>query len=112
MRFEPNLGQTADEVRYLARGTWYSLFLTDTDAVLILRKAAQPVSRRLEARLTPFSLQRPSVGMQFWPLQRPESSRDAGESALAPTSERVTKINGDRALVEALGAQEHNARPN
>jgi len=28
------------------------------------------------------------VGMQSWPLQRPEPARDAGASALAPTLER------------------------
>jgi len=38
MHFEPNLGQAAGEVRYLARGAGYSLFLTDTEAVLVLRK--------------------------------------------------------------------------
>jgi hypothetical protein len=38
MHFEPNVGQAAEEVRYLARGAGYSLFLTDTEAVLILRR--------------------------------------------------------------------------
>ena len=42
MHFEPNQGQTADEVRYLARGAGYSLFLTDTEAVLVLRKGRGP----------------------------------------------------------------------
>ncbi len=38
MHFEPNLGQSAPEVRYLARGAGYSLFLTEQEAVLVLRQ--------------------------------------------------------------------------
>jgi hypothetical protein len=38
MHFEPNVGQTAEEVRFLARGPGYSLFLTDTEAVMVLRQ--------------------------------------------------------------------------
>ncbi|CAN5389731.1 hypothetical protein BH10ACI1_BH10ACI1_00090 [soil metagenome] len=38
INFEPNLGQTSDEVKFLARGKGYSLFLTDTQAVLSLEK--------------------------------------------------------------------------
>lgn len=38
MHFEPNRGKAADEVRDLARGAGYTLFLTDTEAVLVLRK--------------------------------------------------------------------------
>jgi hypothetical protein len=39
MRFEANRGQTAGEVRFLARGTGYALFLTDDEAVLELQRA-------------------------------------------------------------------------
>ncbi|WP_295588324.1 SBBP repeat-containing protein [uncultured Lamprocystis sp.] len=71
MHFEPNQGQTAEEVRYLARGAGYSLFLTNAEAVLVLHKNAAtgpdphpdnadagPVSRRtgLTTRLLPRSL--------------------------------------------------------
>jgi hypothetical protein len=34
LRFEPNRGQTDPQVRYLARGTGYGLFLTDEEAVM------------------------------------------------------------------------------
>jgi len=37
MSFEPNVGQTAEEVKYLARGPGYTLFLTGQEAVLALR---------------------------------------------------------------------------
>lgn len=36
--FEPNYGQTDESVRFVSRGQGYGLFLTDTEAVLSLRK--------------------------------------------------------------------------
>jgi hypothetical protein len=39
LSFEANQGQTNAKVRFLSRGSGYSLFLTDTEAVLALRKA-------------------------------------------------------------------------
>jgi Bacterial Ig-like domain (group 3)/MBG domain (YGX type)/Chitobiase/beta-hexosaminidase C-terminal domain/Bacterial Ig-like domain (group 1)/Beta-propeller repeat len=38
MSFEANQGQTSTQVRFLSRGSGYSLFLTDREAVLALRK--------------------------------------------------------------------------
>jgi hypothetical protein len=40
LAFEANQGQTAAEVRYLAHGQGYQLFLTSQDAVLTLRQSA------------------------------------------------------------------------
>ena len=42
LRFEPNLGQSDAQVRFLARGSGYSLFLTPTEAVLALSRAVAP----------------------------------------------------------------------
>jgi hypothetical protein len=39
MIFEPNRGQTDPHVRFMARGNGYGLFLTDHEAVLVLRRA-------------------------------------------------------------------------
>lgn len=36
LRFEPNQGQTASEVRFLAHGPGYNLYLTATEAILAL----------------------------------------------------------------------------
>ena len=38
MHFEPNQGQMDDEVKFLSRGSGYTLFLTSNEAVLSLRK--------------------------------------------------------------------------
>jgi uncharacterized repeat protein (TIGR01451 family) len=39
LRFEPNLGQTGGAVKFLSRGSGYSLFLTEGGAVMRLRRA-------------------------------------------------------------------------
>jgi hypothetical protein len=42
LHFEANRGQCAPEVKFLAQGRGFSLFLTDTEAVLELREPAAP----------------------------------------------------------------------
>ena len=45
MRFEPNLGQSAEGVKFTARGPGYQLFLAPAEAVLVLRQGgADPVA--------------------------------------------------------------------
>lgn len=59
LTFEPNLGQTDPEVRFLARGSGYALFFTPREVVMVLREvAAEPAAPshlappRAPARLT------------------------------------------------------------
>jgi hypothetical protein len=40
LAFEPNVGQTDPQVKFLARGSGYTVFLTDTAAVFALRPAS------------------------------------------------------------------------
>jgi hypothetical protein len=47
LSFEPNRGQTDPRVRFLSRGNGYSLFLTDSSAVLALSKDEPFSSSRL-----------------------------------------------------------------
>ncbi len=42
LSFEANQGQTDEQVKFLSRGGGYTLFLTSTEAVLVLRKAEAP----------------------------------------------------------------------
>ena len=44
LRFEPNRGQTASQVKFLARGAGYGLFFTQREAVLSLTKTGPPAS--------------------------------------------------------------------
>jgi len=50
LSFEVNQGQTDDQVKYLARGPGYTVFLTPTEAVLALRAQPSAVSRQQSAR--------------------------------------------------------------
>src|SRR5438445_2721836 len=38
LHFEPNRGQTHDDVRFLSRGPGYGLYLTADEAVLVLKR--------------------------------------------------------------------------
>jgi PKD domain-containing protein/beta-propeller repeat-containing protein/all-beta uncharacterized protein/S-layer family protein len=61
LRFEANLGQTDPQVKFLARGLGFSLFLTSTEAVLSLRKDEGEEAE--DKKMSPASsaiLQRPS----------------------------------------------------
>src|ERR1700739_1312729 len=51
LAFEANEGQTDPQVKFVSRGAGYSLFLTTSEAVLTLRRAARhdPNSRRAKA---------------------------------------------------------------
>src|SRR6516164_119760 len=40
LRFEPNLGQSDSQVKFLSRGSGYTLFLTHDEAVLSLQKSS------------------------------------------------------------------------
>src|SRR5437660_12454475 len=47
LSFEANQGQTDPQVRFLSRGSGYTLFLTPTEAVLTLTKADAHAKRRI-----------------------------------------------------------------
>jgi hypothetical protein len=48
--FEANQGQTDPRVKFLSRGPGHALFLTPTDAVLVLSKPEQTASRKPQTR--------------------------------------------------------------
>jgi CSLREA domain-containing protein len=58
LSFEPNVGQTDEQVKFLSRGRGYTLFLTDREAVFSLRQASgarreaigEPPDAKLETR--------------------------------------------------------------
>jgi hypothetical protein len=64
LSFEPNQGQTDSRVKFLSRGSGYTLFLTGDEAVLSLRSQESGVrSQKQEGRpwsLVPSHLQRPT----------------------------------------------------
>jgi hypothetical protein len=46
LSFEENMGQTDKQVKFLSRGSGYTLFLTPTEAVLSLRSELQEVKEK------------------------------------------------------------------
>src|SRR2546426_8563411 len=71
LHFEANLGQTRQDVRFLARGAGYSLYLTAGEAVLVLTKPnpdakrelrSTPERRGTQARGTPVVVRMSLVG--------------------------------------------------
>ena len=62
LAFEANQGQSDDQVRFLARGEGYSLFLTPTEAVLSLR-APEPSSTVVRMRLDGANTQSTLTGL-------------------------------------------------
>src|SRR4030095_10632947 len=49
MHFEPNAGQTDESVKFISRGSGYSLFLTATQTVLTLRGRSSDGSHERES---------------------------------------------------------------
>src|SRR2546430_16290604 len=65
LHFEANQGQTHQDVRFLARGSGYSLYLTAGEAVLVLTKPNPDATR---ARGTPVVVRMSLVGAAPQPL--------------------------------------------
>src|SRR5580698_5461283 len=60
LSFEANQGQSDPQVKYLARGNGYSLYLTDSAAVLALTKA-NPSSRKFDPALAAGKTSKPEA---------------------------------------------------
>jgi len=83
--FEPNLGQTDSQVKFLARGTGYGLFLTANEAVLELRHSA--VSSQHSSQLSAVSSQHAPGSVIRMKLEGANSSaRLVGAAPLPGTS--------------------------
>jgi len=95
LSFEANQGQTDPSVKFLSRGSGYSLFLTDSGAVLTLRKgnAAHRSARPLPASHT-------RIGAL--PSGRPPDS-ETWEST-NPKAPAVTPVKTDVVRMELAGA--------
>jgi uncharacterized protein (TIGR03437 family) len=69
--FEPNLGQTAPEVRFLTRGGGMTAFFTDTEAVMVLHKGEQPSHDALHRPDPPAKVEQAVVRMKLAGVTRP-----------------------------------------
>src|SRR5437870_2906693 len=55
LSFEPNHGQTDPQVQFLARGPGYTLLLTPTEALLILREAETRKAKNADSPFPSFA---------------------------------------------------------
>lgn len=71
LRFEKNRGQTDDRVKFLSRGTGYTLFLMPTEAVLALRnRQTKNVTEKIATRVLRMRLKGANPGPQMEGLDR------------------------------------------
>ena len=69
LSFEPNVGQTAEEVKYLARGKGYSIFVTPGEVVLSLAGASaapDPAASKADLGEREEAAMRPDVLRMSW----------------------------------------------
>ncbi|MGD1100881.1 MAG: choice-of-anchor D domain-containing protein, partial [Terriglobia bacterium] len=136
LSFEANQGQTDARVRFLARGSGYTIFLTDDEAVLILRKS-QPGQRRFSkfgfpSRLDPIRQIDPRARRwpslvdelnSFWPSLIPDLSQlvpepNAGKGGVAagpesqPSQVMRMRLEGGNAKGRVVGLDELPGRSN
>ena len=91
MGFEPNIGQTDQSVQFMARGEGYTVFLTNTEAVLVF-PAELP---SLEAEATTTNGPAPTVGLNnTLRLQILEANPTAAISGMEETPTTINRMIG------------------
>lgn len=101
LAFEPNVGQTASPVRFLARGRGYALFLTGDSAVIALQSASQKSKGR--NRRPVFSRQPSAVRKR---------KLEIGNWKLEIRSSKLARRQSSDISSQWSGAQHHGRRAN
>jgi uncharacterized repeat protein (TIGR03803 family) len=107
LSFEPNQGQVSGPVKFLSRGRGYTIFLTDDEAVLTLRKSQPGMSQfgkfGLAGGLDPFGPVDPRAGR--WPSLA-HGWKSMSRSLIPALSQMVPEPNpGEGGVAERLEAQ-------
>lgn len=103
MSFEANRGQSAEAVRFMARGEGYGVFLTGQEAVLTLHA---PVSTGASARLHPYGVALPSSGPPSGGSAAERRETEARSDGAGPgwkTDVVRMQLEGANASVEPVG---------
>jgi hypothetical protein len=85
LAFEPNLGQSDPQVRYLARGAGYALFLTRDEAVLALMSASPGPSKGQGALIRQSVLRMRPLGSRPAEALEPEQSLPGRSNYVRPS---------------------------
>jgi hypothetical protein len=124
LAFERNQGQTESQVKFLSRGSGYTLFLTGTEAVLALNKPSAPRLAIREPRLeeagaqyspfnlAPFAAFLNPTAAEFKPGRGlPSQARSPDLESLTPAVLRV-KLVGANPNAEVSGVEELPGKSN
>ena len=68
LSFEPNLGQADPRVKFLSRGPGYTLFLTEDEAVVALRKSGARSRPEVRSQESEVRRGKTSVVRSPWPV--------------------------------------------
>ncbi len=93
LAFQKNEGQTDPQVKYLARGSGYSLFLTSNEAVMRLRRPEPARKRSFPGRIGS-QIRRKSAGSDVVRLRLAGANPNATVGGEAGTPTRVSYLRG------------------
>ncbi len=88
MQFEPNLGQTDPQVQFMARGVGYTVFLTPTEAVLVLPAGESQLNVNSKGVATP------ARAKQIIQLQVLNANPSAGIHGVKETPTTIHRLIG------------------
>jgi len=111
LSFEANQGQTHEEVKFLSRGKGYTLFLTSTEAVMVLRKPRAADSSGLVRGEKRWQL-RSGRQQEGGEVQNGEATTQVGPLASQAQTVVRMKLVGANPASEATGLQELPGKSN
>jgi hypothetical protein len=95
LSFEPNVGQTDSQVRFLSRGDGYTLFLTSQEAVLSLKKpASKPRGEHTPSTLDLSKLSAANGKASVLAMKLVGASADAPAEGVSPLPGRSNYFQG------------------
>jgi hypothetical protein len=104
LSFEANQGQTASEVKFLARGRGYALFLTGDEAVLELRKSSV-----VSGQLSVGTKQNPRVRTQGPESMGGRPTTDNGRRTNSLTENRQSRVENQVVRLRLVGTKPNAA---
>ena len=113
LAFEPNVGQTASPVRFLARGRGYALFLTGDSAVIALQSASQKSkgrNRRPVFSRQPSAVRKRKLEIGNWKFEIRSSLEGSRQTSALSGQGRSTTDDGPMVMEELFAPLIQNAK--
>ncbi len=107
LSFTANRGQTDARVKFISRGSGYTVFLTSKEAVLMLRASAQSARKGVAGGVTPFGLE---AGRR--PVAWHNSIETSGAVHATPDAVVRLKLAGANPAVQVIGIDQIPGKSN